>query len=77
MHLPLKAAALFLSAALSGFIGSAEASPEPEKDAALDAYLQCIRDAAPRLDDGVSDVVGVALAVMAKCNPQSDRIVER
>jgi uncharacterized protein len=65
--------ALILFGSLN-FSGCA-ASPA-EKDVATAIYVQCLHDAAAQLDDGTSDVTGVALAVKSMCAPQFIASVE-
>ena len=56
------------------FSGSA-ASP-PENEARRAAYVHCLQDAAAQLDDGTSEVTGVALAVKSMCAAQFTTAVE-
>jgi hypothetical protein len=47
-----------------------------QKDAAMKTWGQCLRGAAAQLDDGTSDVTGVALAVKSMCSPELNTAIE-
>jgi hypothetical protein len=45
---------------------------DAEKDAALQAYVTCLKRAARQLDDGKSDAATVALAIQSRCAVEFD-----
>jgi hypothetical protein len=53
------------------------AATEQEKAAATDRFIDCIRNAAPQLDDGISDAYVIAGAVIrGPCYSQSQNVVD-
>jgi len=62
--------ALLLTAA------SVPPATDDEKAAAQKAYIECLFDKAKQLDDGISDVLSVAAAIMPRCDPELRVIAE-
>lgn len=64
------AAIIFLCTLSFGGCAAATLENVGEKEDAMKTYVRCLQDAATRLDDGTSDVSGVALAVKSMCASQ-------
>lgn len=74
--LPQFTSLLILASALLLTACENEAQPsytEAEKDAAMREYTSCLKDAADRLDDGISDPLNVAVAVASMCKSEFTR----
>jgi hypothetical protein len=53
-----------------------EAASEEAKTQAMNAYLACLHKAAPKMDDGKSDAMSVALAIKPLCAGEFARSVK-